>query len=197
MLEQLIDRIKNILIAPNETWAAIKAEETSKNAILRNYLLVLAALPAVGSFIGQVIVGTTLPLVGRYRIPFFSGLVWAILMYIFTIIGIYVSAYIVNALATNFGGVKDDLASFKLVAYSYTAPLVGGLLAIVPALYILRVLAGFYGIYLFYLGLPVLMENPKEKTFYYAVVSIVALIVVYIFMLGLSALVLGSKVPHY
>jgi uncharacterized membrane protein len=196
-MEKIIDRVKDILLTPKDAWNVIRTEEENQVSIIKNYLLILSAIPAVASFIGQALVGTTIPLVGHYRIPFFSGLIWAVLSFILTIVGVYVSALVINALAPNFGGVKNDVAAFKLVAYSYTAPLVAGILNIIPTLSVLGLLASLYGVYLLYLGLPVLMENPKEKSVSYTVVSILVMIVVYFVMGGIAALALGSQGAHY
>jgi len=196
-MEKLIERVKSILLNPKETWEIIKSEEETQMSIIKNYLLILAAIPPVASFIGQVIVGTTIPLVGHYRIPFFTGLIWAILQYVLLIAGIYISAIVVNALAPNFGGAKNNIAAFKLVAYTYTVPLVAGVLDLVPTLSVIAFLLSLYGIYVFYLGLPVMMGNPKEKTTSYTVVAILVIIVVLVIVQGVAGLVLGSTVPHY
>jgi hypothetical protein len=48
-------------------------------------------------------------------------------------------------------------------------------------------LAGFYGIYLMYLGLPPIKKTPQDKQVVYLIVSFVVLVVVYMviaFILG-------------
>src|SRR5690606_24225739 len=67
--------------------------------------------------------------------------------------------------------------TFQLVAYSYTASLVGGLFAILPAIAIVGLIAGSYGFYLLYLGLPVMKKAPEDKQGAYFVVSVVVIIV--------------------
>jgi len=187
-MEKLIERVKNILLSPRPTWETIKSEETDQKTIIREYLLYLVAIPVVASFIGRVIVG--LPVVG-YRVPFFSGLISAIVTYVLYFVGIYIAALIVNALAPTFGGTKNDLAAFKVVAYSYTAPLVAGIFGLIPALSPLAIL-GLYGIYLLYLGLPALMECPQEKALPYTVVIVIVGLVIVVIISGISGLMLVS-----
>lgn len=55
-----------------------------------------------------------------------------------------------------------------------------GVLYIFPPLSILVFIVSLYGIYLFYLGLPLLMETPKEKALGYVIVVIVVTIVVFV-----------------
>lgn len=190
-MEKLVERVIAVLTAPKDTWDVIKAEEQDQLTIIKNYLLYLAAIPAVASFIGRVIIGTT-DIVTRasIRIPFFSGLLWAVFSFVLTIVGVYLSAIVISALASNFGGTKNDAAAFRLVAYAYTAPLVAGIFYLLPSLNILATLGGLYGIYLLYLGLPVLMETPKEKALGFTVVAVLALVVIYAVMGGLAALTL-------
>ncbi len=80
----------------------------------------------------------------------------------------------------------DALQALKLSAYAFTAAWVAGFAQIVPWLGALIALAGgLYSIYLFYLGLPVLMKCPPSQTTSYAVTCIVAAVVLNIVVAGL------------
>lgn len=63
---------------------------------------------------------------------------------------------------------------------------------IIPMLGILTVLASLYGLYILYVGLPVLMDTPREKTLGYFVVIIIVSIVVSIIINVLARLALPS-----
>ena len=78
--------------------------------------------------------------------------------------------------------------SIQLVAYSYTAGWVGGLLAIIPAIAFLGALAGLYGFYLLYIGMPKLKKTPADKHVGYFIVSLLVIIAVYFII----ALILGG-----
>ena len=43
----LVDRVKGILLNPKPTWAAIEAEPATPAGLYKDYLLWLAAIPAV------------------------------------------------------------------------------------------------------------------------------------------------------
>jgi len=87
---------------------------------------------------------------------------------------VLVVAFIVNALAPSFAGQKDSIQSLKVVTYSYTASWIAGIAVLLPGLGALIMLAGLvYGIYLLYLGLPVLMRAPPDKAVGYTVVVVV------------------------
>ena len=77
----LIARVKAIILTPAKEWLAIDAEASSPRAIYIQYVAPLAAIGALAGFIGRSIVGVSIPFLGTYRTPFFSGLVMAVVMY--------------------------------------------------------------------------------------------------------------------
>jgi hypothetical protein len=79
-----------------------------------------------------------------------------------------------------------------VVAYSYTASWVGGILSLIPAISIIGLLFGLYSLYLLYLGLPVLMKSPPDKAVGYTVVVVICTIVVtWVIFFAVAALGFG------
>lgn len=168
----VVDRVKAILLSPKTEWPVIEAEPGNIGSIYRNYLLWLAAITPIAVFIGLSVFG-----IGgfgfSYRVPFFGGLISAIVSYVVWLVMAYVIALIVDALAPTFGGQKNLVNAFKLVAYGSTASLVAGSFYVIPSLGILAFIGGLYSIYLIYLGLPVLMKCPPGKALVYTIVVLV------------------------
>jgi hypothetical protein len=174
----LVSRVKAILLAPAATWPVIGAEPSSAGAIYGRYMAPLAAIGVVAALIGQTVIGYNVPLLGHMRTGIVAGLGAAVLGYLLSFVSVFVIAWLVDVLAPTFGGQRDPLRALKLTAYSYTPAWVAGILQLVPALGVLALLAGFYSLYLLYLGLPVLMHCPKEKSLGYTIVLILCAIVV-------------------
>ncbi|RDI17025.1 Yip1-like protein [Pseudacidovorax intermedius] len=172
----LVQRVQDILLRPKRTWPEIAAESTDTATLYRDYLLILAAIPAVAGFIGLSIIGAGVFGV-RFRVPIVSGLVQAIVSYVLSLVMVYVLALIVDALAPSFGGRRNPIQALKLVAYASTAGFAGGIFGLLPALAVLGALVGLYSVYLFYIGVPVLMECPAEKALVYTVVFALCAIV--------------------
>jgi hypothetical protein len=104
--------------------------------------------------------------------------------YIISLALIFGMSLVVDYLAPTFLGKSDPFKAFKLVAYSSTAAMVAGIFMLLPALSVLAVLGGFYSLYLFYVGVPVLMKCPPEKQLpYTAVMVAMGLVVGLIFMI--------------
>jgi type III secretory pathway component EscS len=54
---------------------------------------------------------------------------------------------------------------------------------------------GLYGLYLLYLGLPVLMKSPQEKSFGYTITVIIAAIVIFIVIGFISRAFISYPTP--
>jgi hypothetical protein len=183
----LVSRVKNILLDPQNEWRVIDGEQDPPGVILKSYVAILAAIPVVCGFIGASIIG-----VGPYRTGFVLGLISAIIHYVLTLIGVYVIAFIIDALAPTFGGQKNFNSAFKVAAYAPTAAWVAGVFALLPVLSVLTIL-GLYSLYLFYIGLPALMRTPPERAIGYVLAVIVCAIIVWVLIFTLPLMLLGMR----
>lgn len=175
----IVARAKAILLQPKVEWAVIDAEPATVGSIYTSYVLILAAIPAVCGAIGLSVFGLNVPYVGPMHYGVGLALRFAVTQYISALIGVYVLALIIDALAPTFGGQKDQIRALKVAAYSATASWVVGVLGLIPALGILQLL-GLYSLYLLYTGLPVLMKAPADRAMGYTAIVILAAIVVFV-----------------
>ena len=174
----IVERAKRIIVSPRTEWDVIEREATPTQQLLVGYVLPLAAVAAIASFIGSAIFAGMLGGVFGARVGIGGALVGAIIAVIMAVVSVFVIGFIVDALAPTFGGQKNMNQALKLVAYSYTPGWVFGILAIIPFLgWLAAVIGGLYGIYVMYLGLPKLMKSPQEKSVPYLIVVIVCAIV--------------------
>ncbi|MFM8899533.1 MAG: YIP1 family protein [Burkholderiales bacterium] len=183
----LVQRITDILLKPKDTWPTIAQEPADVASIYSRYLVFLAAIPAIAGFIGFSLVGMNTFGVS-FRLPITTGLVNMVVSYVLSLVMVFVLALIVDALAPSFGGSKNQVNALKVVAYSLTAALVGGVFSLLPALAMLGLLAALYSVYLLYTGLPVLMKCPQDKSLGYTAVVVVCGIVAGIAVGVVSAL---------
>jgi len=168
----IIDRVKNIIVSPKTEWLVISTERADAKQVAMRYVVPLVLAGAVAAFIGYGFLN------GHVAISF--ALFEAVSAVVLTLIPVFVSAFVVDALAPSFGSEKNFDRSLQLVAYSCTPSMVGALLAIYPPIAILGSLFSFYGIYLWYLGLGPIKHTPEDKKTMYLIVSVIVLIVVWI-----------------
>ena len=190
--ESLIARVKGILLKPVEEWKAIEGEATESRTIYLKYVAVLGIIGPIAMFIGQSLIGYSVPLFGTFRVSLIGGIVSAAVMYALTFVGVFLVALIVDALAPTFGGQKDSLRALKVTAYSYTPAWIAAVFQVIPSLAWIGIIAGLYGIYLLYLGLPVLMRAPKDKAIGYTATVCVAAIVMYLILGAIGGAVAGT-----
>ena len=190
-------RVTNILKDPKREWPVIAAEPTTVEKLYSSYIAPLAAIPAIATFIGYSIVGLSLPFVGTIRVGIVRGLISAFVSYVVSLVAIYVAAMVVDWLAPRFESTRNPLQALKLVAYSYTASWVASVVMVIPALGMLSIIGGLYSIYLFYVGLPVMMKTPESKVVPYMLVSAVAVIFIGMILAMLTAALTGMPGTIY
>jgi hypothetical protein len=174
----LLERVKGIILNPKNEWNAIQSEQTTTSDVLKSYLIPLALISVIASFIGFGLIGRT-SVIGVHSASLVYGLKYAIIMLLNIIISVYLASLVINELAPAFSAVKNYNNAFRLVVYSYTPMLVAGALYILPVLSILVFLASIYGLYLLYLGLKPMMQVPDDKAAVYFIVSIIVQIAAY------------------
>lgn len=189
----MLVRVKNLLLSPSIEWQVIATEPSSSWEIYSSYVAPLAVIGAIATFISSSVIGIGAGFLGNYRAPIGAGLYHALVWYLLSLVSVYLLALMVNALAPIFGGQRDALRALKVIAYSYTPAWIGSALYLVPAVgAIAGILAGLYGAYLLYVGLPVLMRCPQGKAIGYAMVLALGACVLWLVIAGASTLAVGA-----
>lgn len=189
---KIIDRIKGIILNPKNEWNTIQQEKQGNTELLTSYLIPLVIIPIAASFIGYGLIGRNLAFFGHVG-SLSLGIRYAIMMLLNMLVGIYLTAFVIDLLAPSFGATKNFNNALRLVVYSYTPTLVAGIFYVLPSLSILVMLASLYGLYILYFGIKPMMKAPDDKVTVYFIVSIVVLIAVY-FVIGaiVSAVLIRS-----
>ena len=182
----LLARVKRILLAPKEEWSVIDGEQASVGGLYTGYIIPLAAIGPIASIIGWTVFGMRVPFAGSFHIPIEFAARNAAFQYVGALVGVFVLALIIDALAPTFGGQKNQIQALKVAAYSATAAWVVGIFGLIPALGWLGLL-GLYSLYLLFLGLPILMKAPADKAMGYTLVVVVIALVLGFLISALTA----------
>jgi hypothetical protein len=178
----IVERVKRICLSPDTEWPVIAGESATLGTLITGYALPLAAVSAIGSFIGSMYLDIGLGFAFRVAI---SSLVMSL-------VGVVVLSLIIDALAPTFGASKSSVSAAKVAAYAPTPAWVGGIFQIIPFLGSLIALIGaLYALYLLYLGLLYVMKSPQDKVVGYTVVVVVIAIVVGFVASYITSLMLG------
>jgi len=188
----VVDRAKRLLLEPKAEWPRIDAEAATPKSLFTNYVMILAAIPAIAFALSMILFMPRLP--GVFGFSMMSVLAGVVVQYLLTLAGVYVMSLIIDALAPTFGGTRDSLKALKLAAHYPTAVWVACAALIVPVIGAIIALVGLvYSLYLLYLGLPVLMKNPQDKTApYFVVILLVAIVVFWLINMIVQRVVYGG-----
>ncbi|MGZ8359723.1 MAG: Yip1 family protein [Rhodoplanes sp.] len=183
----LVERVKNILLSPKTEWPRIAAEPATVAGLFTGYALIVAAIPAVASILGSLLIG----------LPIGFVLATALVGYAIGLGIVFIVSLAINEIATGFGGTKNQVQATKLAVYSSTPVWIVGILNLIPQLFLLMGLLAFvaigYGAYLIYLGATPVMRVPQDKAIGYAAVIVLAWIVIYVVLsLVLMGVLLGA-----
>jgi len=190
----LFERVKNVLLSPKTEWPVIEAEATSIATLYTGYVVPLALLATLMSFLRMSVIGISMGFGGVFRTPMLSGLVYAAVSFGFGLLGLFLVGWIINVLAPTFSGERNQRQALKTAAYAITPVWLGSVLGLLPALAgPLELAAGIYGIYLLYLGLPQLMRTPRDKAGGYTAGVVVCTILMGVLFAALGALTGGFR----
>ena len=131
-----------------------------------NYVAILAVIPFLFTLLGYL----AFPHGHQTVFAVSAGIV----AYIFALVNVVVIGYIVFMLAPRFASVANLNKATKLVSYVYTPVFLIAIVNIVPSLTFLNILALLYGLYIVYLGLPIVLKTPQNKVVMYVVATLVA-----------------------
>jgi hypothetical protein len=160
--KKIWQRVKLIITSPSAEWDKIANESNDQNEIIIHYAVPLIALGAITTFIGKA----AIPEVSVY-----GGFMMAITYLISMVAGLYISAIIISELAPAFDVDKNFGVTLKLIVYSSTAALASAVIASLhPGLSFIG-LFGLYSLYLFWIGMPKLLNVPEDKQVGFVLVS--------------------------
>lgn len=163
----LADRARRIITAPAFEWPVIAAEPDTAPHLFSSYVVPLAAIGPVCSFLSSLIFSHH-PIVGA---------ITALFAFVLALANVFVISLVASALAPSSGGVADRMQSLKLIAYSFTPGWIAGVLNIVPFLGILSIFASLYGLYLIYIGATPVLAVPRGNAIGFTVLVVLAAIV--------------------
>ncbi|MBI4194441.1 MAG: YIP1 family protein [Betaproteobacteria bacterium] len=185
----IVDRARKIMLEPKAAWAEIAPEPTDPKTLYTSYVVILAIIPAVASFLSLLL------FTGPFgvRVGFGVALTSAVMQYVLSLVMVFVVAFIADALAPGFDGHKDLNQALKLTAYAMTAAWVAGAFVIVPWIgWLLSLIGTLYSLYLFFLGVPLLMRVPEQKAVVYTVVVVVVAILVNVVIGIINGYIVGG-----
>jgi hypothetical protein len=121
-----------LLTRPDRAWTAIRQDEERNSANYLPYLLLFSLLPAVCLFIGTHWVGWSLVDEERIRLEVASALQLSGLLYLATLIGVFIMGYFLRYMSRTFEARPTFNQCIGFIAYACTPFFLAGIAALYP-----------------------------------------------------------------
>ena len=164
------------MLFPAKEWKQIVAEDNNRKAVFMKFVLPLLCLIAIATIIGTWFYSSR----DFYSAIYVLRKITIILASL--IAGLYASAFVITEIMANQVGSRNHHRAFALLAYSSGAAyLVIAVVALFPILIELLVLM-FYACYLYWQGIPHLIQIEGQKHLIYSLISFIVVVLVHYIM---------------
>ncbi|WP_425228421.1 Yip1 family protein [Sphingomonas sp.] len=168
----MVGRIQRLITRPAAEWPAIDADPSPAMATFTKVAVPLAAIGPIANLLKGQLFGW-----GAFGVSFRPSLVWSIANavkdYAVALIGVWIFALVIEALAPTFQAWKSRDQAMKVVCWSFVAAWLAQGFVIIPYLGVLLSLAGLYSLYVLWVGMPPMMRTPPDKAVPYVILSVV------------------------
>ena len=179
---------------PADAWSEIHRYDYSVIGCLFGHTLPFALLPAAAGYYGTTQTGWRIGAGEVVRITADSGLQIAFAYYLAMVFAVLTVGWMIHWMGKTYGAEQSLGQCVALASFTVTPLFLIGLMQAAPVLW-LNLVAGLpalaYTSYLFFTGVPVMMEIPKERGFLFSsavmafgLVALVAMMVVTVLLWG-------------
>jgi hypothetical protein len=185
-----MNHILGLFINPQQEWLKIGK---ANNSVVKHYfgfILIVAVLPVISWFFGLTRVGWTL---GDHLIKITedSAIQILLLFYLAMISGVAVLGFMIHWMADTYKAKTSLSKGIGIAAYSCTPLFLAGLLGFYPLLWLDMIVvtgAACYAVYLLYLGVPSVLDIPKERGYLFASAMVAVGLVMTVALMGATVI---------
>jgi hypothetical protein len=186
-----MNHLFGILFSPNAEWVRIRERGDSIAGHYLKFILLLSLLPPVAWYYGSTEIGWAIG--GReVRLTEASALQITALFYLAIILGIGFLGLMVHWMSETYeAGTSTPNKGIGIAAYTCAPLLLCGVVGFYPVLWldiILGCAAAAYAVYLLYIGVPIVMEIPRERGFLFASAMVAVGLVMCAALLGATVI---------
>jgi hypothetical protein len=180
----MLQHTVGLLIKPESQWRSIAALPESRIKLLLLYPFFMAIFPAVAWYYGTTVSGWTVGEHGEtIRLTQDSALQICILFYLGMVACIAVIGYFIHWMSETYGANSSISLGIVIAGLTATPLFVAGMVGFVPILWadmLIGAAAVTWAVYLMYLGIPIVMDIPRERGFLFssAVLAIAMVILI-------------------
>jgi hypothetical protein len=187
--------VVKLFIHPRAGWTAIHARRYSVAGVILGHTLLFALIPAVAGYIGTTLVGWQIAGGEVVRLTSASAGKIALLYYLAMLAGVATVGSAIHWMGKTYGADQPIGQCIALASFSATPLFLIGALQAYPVLW-LNLIAGLpvlaFTTYIFFTGVPIMMEIPEERGFLFSSAMLAFGLVTLVGMLAVTALLWGT-----
>lgn len=185
----MLGHIFGFMFTPTSEWGEVSKQDTGPVDIL--YLLIMALLPAIAWYYGTAVIGWQVADGETVRLTADSAMAIVSLFYLAMVASVCCIGYFVHWMAQSYGSDSSIVKGISLVGYCATPMFIAGLVGFYPILWLdmlIGVLAISHTLYLLYIGIPIVMDIPKERGFLFASAILAVCLVIFMALMGATVI---------
>ena len=190
-----LSHVLKLFVDPKAGWAAIHARRYSAIGVLLGHTLIFALVPAVAGYIGTTQVGWQVGGGEVIRLTAASAGKIALLSYLAMLAGVGTVGWAVHWMGETYGADQPIGQCIALASFTATPLFLVGIMQAYPVLW-LNLVVGLpvfaFTTYLFYTGVPIMMEIPRERGFLFSSAMLAFGLVTLVAMLAVTVLLWGA-----
>lgn len=193
-----LQHMMGILYHPKNEWGMIRKEHYSPVHVFLAQISVLAAIPAVSLFIGTTQIGWSIAGSEYVTLEVSSALMAGIAFYFAMWVAVAFIAYAIHWMERTYGGNVSFDECLVLTTFTATPLFLAGLSGLYPLLWFnvsVGMAALCYTVYLLYTGVPIIMQIPEERGFFFASSVLTVGLCVLVGMLAVTVVLWGTLTP--
>ena len=193
-----VNHMVGMFYHPKEEWGTIHEERYSVLHIFLAQISILSLIPAVSMYIGTTQVGWTLTGATYIKLSTSSALPAAIASYFACWGAVAFIAYSIHWMEKTYGGNVKMNECLILTTFSAIPLFLSGFSALYPMLWFnvsVGLAAVIYSVYLLFIGVPVIMEIPEDRAFFFSASILTVGLCTMVGMLVACVIVWDTVVP--
>ncbi len=186
-----MNHIFGLFFNPANEWQEIRKDGGGVASHYLKFILIIAMLPAYAWYFGASNVGWKIGADRVIKLTSESAMVIIVLFYLYMVIGIGILGYMIHWMADTYEAESSVAMGVQIAAYTCVPLFVCGVIGFYPILWLdisVGILAGCYTVYLLYIGVPIVMQIPKERGFLFASAMVAVGLVMVAGMLGATVI---------
>ncbi len=191
----LTNHLLGLLYDPKAEWAVIRDRNYTTLKVFTGHTLILALIPAIAGFIGTTQIGWEIGGGDPVKLTAASGYRIAFLYYLAMLFAVSVVGTTIHWMSKTYGAEQTLPQCMVLAAYSASPLFIIGIVEVYPILWLnllLALPALGYTTYIFYTGVPIMMNINQERGFLFSSAVLGFGLVALVAMLAVTALLWGA-----